>query len=974
MLRLFQRYDIGRLHSYFQGDFDAGEKDGSTLEAKIFAPRQTHLSHLDSGRIAWTPLIRTEFRAIVDRVSARRSMSSAKKSHGKAHPCALELVAAPPKSCSILALAGPAVEERLVRLHGRAVDMTLERMREFLVTRRMNSQSFGVDVLRFPQFLNADLEPHLHDHTVFVWDAGEEKQGALHAYPIFFHLSAFGSLYHFALVALAKRLGYAVELEGPRWRMAGIKEQDVRAFSLRGETIEEIASEWADYESPGAAKHFASLGLRKVKPALPRISLLEARRGWLLIVPGERCAASRVQLAKGVLPLIEDMAPYFSASAVTTRTRLTGRILGDWTGKVLSVKKAWDYIQAAVDEAVGTGKLLAGKRNAVCHPRLFRVEQNILGMLRDGLGKGNACEITLPEGRITSRRLASAARRPDLVRIISQEDRDLEDEAALEILGGHSSCEEPHFERLEHWDAARVLRVLSANPARDVLVLVREAARAGDFVSLASRIASLPSADSLVRSRRLKLDGKPLEVTEGQLPRKVAGRFRVLQRGSREELRVIVVPSAYPEEPRLAWNDLLARRLFGLLAGPGDSSVLYYFDEVVPWSKVGDGYDWSSHALFCFRNNKLFRHGTRWTVVNFNREMLQLKAIQRMRTVKIEEVLAVKDTTALVMPTISRLTAGTQLESLLDFRKDGMRLRTGEAVLVSRVLEDKSIVLDGGRVVPSVFRAFRPTALVRRVVKSSRPPDVVVVADPPKTGILEHLRNFAFWRKMILLAERGKELRELIAVEIAAELHMEKNSQIARLLDAAEETEEHGVLPSRSSWVLDEEELTREAHGETAAEVERIPETENEETVPPDVAAEMLPPRSAPSSVALKVQESLAQEVPDAQEVPRPADVENIPEDVERNTAVKVSPDRTTKKDTGFPKMEVVPADAVAETLPASPDRSGLGTIAKGTLAEQPILSKKPKSTEEDKPKALQKIDSEQPPSQTQSAGKPTKK
>jgi hypothetical protein len=74
------------------------------------------------------------------------------------------------------------------------------------------------------------------------------------------------------------------------------------------------------------------------------------------------------------------------------------------------------------------------------------------------------------------------------------------------------------------------------------------------------------------------------------------------------------------------------------------------------------------------------------------------------------------------------------------------------------------------------------------------------------------------------------------------------------------------------------------------------------------------------------LQESLAQEVPDAQEVPRPADVENIPEDVERNIAVKVSPDRTTKKDAGFPKMEVVPADAVAETLPASPDRSGVGS------------------------------------------------
>ncbi len=463
---------------------------------------------------------------------------------------------------------------------------------------------------------------------------------------------------------------------------------------------------------------------------------------------------------------------------------------------------------------------LTGIRFTVCHPEVFRVEQEIMSIVREGLGKGHRCRLVQSERGLTdsnatviSRSLHSAAGRADRVRIISAQGRSLDHGVNMECASPKAEAETPWLLQIPRWNRDEVRAHLDEDERetggrRDILIVVEECAHAGDFLQLASQIASIPAAESLARARQLKVHRQPLEFVDGSLPTKTKGRLPPFKGRKPSELRLIIVGEDYPEDARLGWNDRIGREW--ILSLPDEQRGRFVqLDSTIPWPTEDEDFDWVGKELFGYRRG-LLEIGTRRKIegVKINPTRLRIEGVQRSRTVSLEELLRDGANVALVQPMPFRFTTGLQLEVLLDFKKDGMKLKKGEVVLVERVSDDE-LKLRDGRVVPSLFRAFAPGGIVREAAGfNSNRPDVVYVTNPLTADIFERLQGYPVSSRKIILTDDVPGAKAHIANQIHRDSEAKRLRKIERLI-AGNSDNQFGVLPLRGSWEVRAEQPER---------------------------------------------------------------------------------------------------------------------------------------------------------------------
>jgi len=933
MVGLFPRYQPLEFRSYFAKDFGAKIWQAGTPLGEFCEPRRARLWAEEGPPAVWECLSEERFGRLMDGLER---LVGREKGWSKSRLVALEPIFSPPKSVSVSALAGPEISLELLTLHSCAVGQALDWGRQFLGTRRKDPTDFCVEALRFPHPFSALKDPQVHEHAALIWLLEDrEKQGALHGYPLFFHLQALQSYYHYCLAALLRAAGYRIERSPERpaaWELAGIDRGVIGVFSQRSEGILTWSDSWSDYESAGAARRFAALGSRRILPETPEVSLEEARLRWAKQVEPSRCSPQRTERVREDLLRIGGMTRHFESSAVTTMAMLKGRVLGACLGQGVPVEQACAQIDDAISNAISHGEIVAKGPSAVCHPEVFRMEREILETLRAGLGRGSNCRLVVPSGDSkapkVSRSLASAAHRRDRVRIVSAKGKALDGEAVLELKNGSRGREAPWLILLRRWNAAEVRRFLSEDRKetggkRDIMVVVEEADHAGDFVRLASQIASVAEAGSLGRARQLRFDGKVIEIQPDGLPRYGSRRFPPLEGRSASELRVVVAGADYPDSLR-RWRNIQLGREW-VLAQPEESKgPLITLDIPLPWPAPGAEYDWGGKGFFAFRYGGPFRHSSRWMVEGVTEDptVLKIRARKRPGLIRVSDFKEPESTTALIKPMQFRFAPGLQLEVLLDYAMDGLKLFRGEIVLVAKILEE-AIELSDGRIVPDRFRAFSPGGIVTELVPEQRPPEVLFVANPLTEDFLSRWKRYAAARRVVVPAPDAGKMKVALAGKIHTHLKKIRWETNERQLHG-EEASRYGVLPPRGAWQIKDAEPEKEPALEQPASVEeeRTPDIESAETIPPEAPAETPPVPSAHSSVATKGEERLKQEISEAREAPRPSAVENVPEVLEPDDAVKVVPSGAAGKEARATTKEILQADAVAETPPVPPPRA----------------------------------------------------
>lgn len=813
MTGLFPRYEPAELGSYFAANWGRNLW-GSGLMLPVYSePSFADLMAFDSGAPVWRPLTEPEFRSVVGEVARQVGYDSLPDELTRMRLIALELMFAPPKSVSVAALAGPKVMVDLVAAHASAVDQAIAWGRQFLVTRKKNSTDFLVRVMRFPHPFSAARDPLLHDHVSLIWLlAGREKQGALHGYPLFFHLRAIQNYYHFVLASELTAVGFGIvrRIDAPgSWELEGVDPKAIGAFSKRSADILTWSDQWSDFESRGAARRFAALGSRRILAPTPEISLADARKQWVLEVPSEGCVALRASRDSPGQLAVGGWERYFLPSAVTTRAMLTGRILGDCVGQNVLIAEASRQVDEVIEASIRAGVLAANEPSAVCHLEFFQVEQRILEGVREGLGRGSPCKLSLPknrpEGSKVPRRVASAGKRPDRIRIISANGEVLPGDTTMEFSDTSQAGEAPWLICLAQWNPAEVLSLLNEDEretggTRNILVVVEASDHAGDFLRLVSGVASVPTGDSLGKTTQLRVGRTPIELINGELPVEPGQRFPLLERRPPGEMWVAVAGRDYDEDLRCAWNYQAGREW--VLHQPNDlKGPMLELDFPVRWPKPGEPFDWKGKGLFAFKQGAI-HHGHRWTILDAFGDpcRLILKGVGKSKEVSAVEVISWQNTVALVNPMEFRYVPGLQMEVLLRFEKSSFVLRKGELVLLRDVLSD-CVVLEDGRAVPNEFRAFSP-ALVMADFKPSRkrPPDLVCVTDPFTEDIWKRLRHFRDARRLVVMTNELARAKVVLAHSLSKTLSISRKRKIDRIF--CEEEDACGVvLPPRGVWV-----------------------------------------------------------------------------------------------------------------------------------------------------------------------------
>lgn len=799
MLGVAPRFDAEGFKSYFADDFQDAEEnriwaveDGKEIinDARTMAS----IVPMDSkaGVVGeWRELSRGVFFDRMDRLVAALSRWKRRR------VCALELTFSPPKSFSIVALAGPHVVLKLCEIHAKAVDFVLEIVPQFLFARRTKSPwrvPVGVDLLRFRHPFSFLNDPQLHDHVDLVWPLDGP---ALHSYPLFFHQLALRQCYHYALVSGLKREGFGVRIDegGIRsWELEGIDDGVIETFSKRRTDIELAADRLTNYYSRGAALRYTALSSRALLPQTEAgFTLAKARDHWRNEVAASRCS-SRIMVREESSELqFGGLKQYFRSSAVTTRPILEGRILAACLGQPVPGPVALQQIRCRVEEAIGREEIVAGDGGTLCDPETYRHERAITRLVFAGRGKGVPRKLVSGEPLRAER---AAAARPDQIRFVA----------------GGSALPEPAdpeaFEctSFDVWDAAVVREMLEDRELDEMLISVAERPHVGDFLHFISRVGTAPGESSLSRSHRFLVGGRPVQVVKGQIPRNATQGFGVLDRLDGRGL--VVVPGDYPEGPRRVRN---MRRARAELEKVPDArrSQLMELEEVISWEGMGADFQWRNRRLHSFKTNPLLAASSRRTVLGVVRGgILVVRSIVQRRLIRIEDLLEHRDSIALVRPYNFRLHEGAVLETMLPCMRRGKKkisLRKGEVVVVKSVLEDGSIKLADGRIVPPDFRAFYPATLVREFAIAPRmEPSAVICEDDGRVGVLKRLAPFARARMIIVLTDSVDGFRVQFAREKRLQLQERRDRSICCRLDGKKP---YLVFPPLNSWEAKVEEV-----------------------------------------------------------------------------------------------------------------------------------------------------------------------
>ena len=183
------------------------------------------------------------------------------------HQVGYDCVFNAPKSVSLLFAMMPPEERGLIlQAHRDAADRGLEYMESKIETRRgKGGKEYiglnGAIITSCDHVANRNLEPHLHMHNLFYGVAigADGKWGAFESSEMMRHQKAADAVYMSNLAENIRKLGYGIEQvatldedgndTGLRtWKIAGIEEETIKAFSTRTGEIKDAQEEGMSHQ------------------------------------------------------------------------------------------------------------------------------------------------------------------------------------------------------------------------------------------------------------------------------------------------------------------------------------------------------------------------------------------------------------------------------------------------------------------------------------------------------------------------------------------------------------------------------------------------------------------------------------------------------------------------------------------------------------------------------------------------------
>ncbi|MFL9954206.1 MobF family relaxase [Paraburkholderia nemoris] len=200
---------------------------------------------------------------------------------GNNHVMGVDLTFSPPKDVSaIFAGAEPGTRDALVECLQESARAALSYAESAMLTRHgrggaTKQVAEATATACYTHFANRNLEPQLHLHS-FALNIGKransDEWSALEHRPLFDRKMAAGALFRVELAARLREMGFAIEPDGPYFKVQGITDAQRDALSTRSK---EIAERVARLGPPGAhdsaARDVAALNSRAAKsePPLP---------------------------------------------------------------------------------------------------------------------------------------------------------------------------------------------------------------------------------------------------------------------------------------------------------------------------------------------------------------------------------------------------------------------------------------------------------------------------------------------------------------------------------------------------------------------------------------------------------------------------------------------------------------------------------------------------------------------------------
>ena len=481
MLLIFPRYDPNGIGTYYRPDFRAKmwvDEWGDEVLKAPFQRAEVVGTGLESGPpIAWTELTPGVFEEILE--DASRHFEGA---NGKLF--ALGTILAPPKSVSLAALAGTAVQGVIIRAHRMAVSFVAGLFARMLVTRRRGEEvPIRARILRFTHPFSRADDPQLHDHIEWIPDP---RDGALHTYPWFFYQHALRQIYHYCLVAELSTQGFGIEIsdaEELRWEVLGVDRNELKLFSKRAEEVETLARAGCR-ESLPAALRWAALTSSKALPKFPGLHLGAARGKWEAECPRWVCDVSRFKPRERRPLEMPELGLLFRKSSGANLCTLQGRALALCLGQTCEASRAMREVVKVLVSEVSLGRLIGSEirgSRAFLMPECYRQEQKILTLIREHLGMGR--KLSVPGFSAmgeTNFHKALAVR--NQIRIVSSAGGLLKELNMDCAVPPEKGMQPPRFVRVASWNVGKICGLIGERPAGDLVIAVEGSARTGDFL------------------------------------------------------------------------------------------------------------------------------------------------------------------------------------------------------------------------------------------------------------------------------------------------------------------------------------------------------------------------------------------------------------------------------------------------------------------------------------------------------------
>lgn len=298
------------------------------------------------------PVTRSEFEAALrgrdPKTGAELVMSVGRT---REHAAGWDMTFSAPKSVSVLWALSPEKERGGIEAAHRSAVLAGTKHLEATAAwaRRGKSgavreRTAGLLIAKFDHHTSRDLDPQLHTHA-FIFNLAPRQDGswgAIVSRDLYKAQKQAGAVYRNALARELETLGYALEREPDRFRVAAIPRPIERAFSKRRQAIEEVARTYG-YRTPKGME-LATLRTRRAKPVAKLDALreqwrLEARaHGFDLKRDGPRHASRAMTRAATSQPRVSNergAAPGAVASAVRaarSTVAKAGRAVGSIVG------------------------------------------------------------------------------------------------------------------------------------------------------------------------------------------------------------------------------------------------------------------------------------------------------------------------------------------------------------------------------------------------------------------------------------------------------------------------------------------------------------------------------------------------------------------------------------------------------------------------------------------------------------------